>query len=137
MPVIQHDIPALFDRYVTAFGSRNLEAILPLHAEDTQFWLHTGQLPAKGREGVRAAFEGFFKRWPNLGFEVYRVITGPEHWVLDWAATATPMSKSGTTKAVRFDCLDVVTVNAQGLVLRKDTFVDMVQLQQALASLQT
>ena len=136
MPSTQHDIRTLYDRYVAAFGSRNLEAILPLHAEDTQFWLHTGQGPAKGRDGVRSAFEGFFKRWPNLGFEVYRVITGPQHWVLDWAATAEPKSKSGSLKAVRFDCLDVVIVDADGLVTRKDTFVDMVQVQQALGSLQ-
>jgi hypothetical protein len=33
---------------------------------------------------------------------------------------------------VRVDCLDLVTTSAEGLVARKDTFVDLVQAQRAL-----
>jgi hypothetical protein len=35
---------------------------------------------------------------------------------------------------IRFDCLDVVEVSADGLVARKDTFVDAVQLNAALGA---
>jgi hypothetical protein len=35
---------------------------------------------------------------------------------------------------IRFDCLDVVNVSPDGLVARKDTFVDSVQLQAALGA---
>ena len=37
---------------------------------------------------------------------------------------------------MRFDCMDIVTVDDQGLVLRKDTFVDMTQIRQAKAALE-
>ncbi len=33
-----------------------------------------------------------------------------------------------------FDCIDIVTLDADGLVARKDTFVDDLQAQQALAA---
>jgi hypothetical protein len=33
---------------------------------------------------------------------------------------------------IRFDCVGVVDVSADGLVARKDTFVDMVQLQASM-----
>ena len=61
--------------------------------------------------------------FPEFSFETYRVLYGEDHWVLDWALI------SGD---IRFDCLDVVVVSPDGLVARKDTFVDMVQLQAAM-----
>jgi hypothetical protein len=51
------------------------------------------------------------------------VLYGENHWVLDWALI------SGD---IRFDCLDVVMVSPDGLVARKDTFVDGVQMQAAM-----
>jgi hypothetical protein len=33
-----------------------------------------------------------------------------------------------------FGCIDIVTLDADGLLARKDTFVDYVQAQQALAA---
>ena len=53
------------------------------------------------------------------------MLYGEDHWVLDWALI------SGD---IRFDCLDVVVVSPDGLVARKDTFVDMVQMQAALGT---
>jgi hypothetical protein len=49
--------------------------------------------------------------------------------VLDWALTFQP---AGADERARFDCVDVVNLSPEGLVARKDTFVDMVQLQAAL-----
>ena len=67
---------------------------------------------------------------PEFGFETYRVIYGPAHWVLDWALT----SVLAGGEPIRFDCLDIVTLTRAGLVDRKDTFVDMVQLNAALGT---
>ena len=50
---------------------------------------------------------------------------GDDHWVLDWALI------SGD---IRFDCLDIVVVSPDGLVARKDTFVDTAQFAAALGS---
>lgn len=128
------EIRLLFDRYAATYATRDVDAIVALHAANSQFWLHLDSEPARGREAIAAAFAGFFAQWPNFGFQVYRVFTGPDHWVLDWALTAELARPDGSAVPVRFDCLDIVTLDADGLVARKDTFVDYVQAQQALAA---
>lgn len=124
----------LFDRYAETYATRDVEAIVSLHASDSQFWLHLDHEPVTGRAAIAEAFTGFFEQWPNFGFVAYRVFTGEDHWVLDWALTAELTGSDGATVPIRFDCVDIVTVDADGLVARKDTFVDYVQAQEAVAS---
>jgi uncharacterized protein (TIGR02246 family) len=121
------DVRALFERYAAAWTARDPDAIVAFHTEDTQFWLHIDQPPAQGREAVRAAFAEVFEQWPEFGFETHRVLVGADHWVLDWTATAVLTDPDGTRRPVRVDCLDVVCVDAAGLVTRKDTFPDYPQ----------
>ena len=126
---------ALCNRYADTYDSRNVEAIVALHAPNSQFWLHLDREPVTGRAAIADAFAGFFEQWPKFGFDVYRVFTGADHWVLDWALTAELTRADGTVVPVRFDCVDIVTVDADGLVARKDTFVDYPQAQQAIAAI--
>ena len=123
------DVKEISERYFDAWEKRDPEAIVALHTDDTQFWSHLGTDPSKGREAVRETFADLFERFPEFGFETYRVLYGADYWVLDWALTFKP---EGTEERRRFDCLDVVNLSPEGLVARKDTFVDMVQLQAAL-----
>lgn len=132
-PTVADETRQLFDRYAETYSTYDVDAIVALHAPDSQFWLHLDNEPVFGREAIAETFAGFFAQWPQFGFEVYRVFTGADHWVLDWALTAELTRLDGTAKAVRFDCIDIVTINADGLVARKDTFVDYAQVQQALA----
>lgn len=127
------DVRALFERYAAAWAARDPDAIVALHSPDTQFWMHLDAEPARGRDAVRAAFADVFAQWPEFGFEVYRVLVGADHWVLDWALTAVLTDPDGTRRPVRFDCLDVVTIDQAGLVLRKDVFVDSAQVEKVLA----
>jgi len=120
------DLRTISERYFAAWAERDPDAIVALHTEDTQFWTHLGAGPVSGREAVRAAFAELFERFPDFSFETYRVLYGDRHWVLDWALI------SGD---IRFDCLDVVDVSRDGLLARKDTFVDLVQLQASLPGL--
>jgi uncharacterized protein (TIGR02246 family) len=129
-----NEIRQLFDRYADTYATHDVDAVVALHAPDSQFWLHLDNEPAVGREAIAETFARFFAQWPNFGFEVYRIFTGPDHWVLDWALTAELTRPDGTAVPVRFDCVDIVTVNVDGLVARKDTFVDYVQAQRALAA---
>ncbi|ODQ91843.1 DUF4440 domain-containing protein [Mycolicibacterium flavescens] len=117
------DLVSFSERYFAAWAARDPDAIAALHTEDTRFWTHTGAPPAIGRQAARDAFAAVFDQFPKFSFEVYRVLYGDDHWVLDWALI------SGT---VRFDCLDVVTVTPDGLVSRKDSFIDSAQLMAAL-----
>lgn len=117
------DLKAISERYFAAWATRDPDAIAALHTADTRFWTHTGSAAVVGRANVRAAFAGIFEQFPEFTWETYRVLYGADHWILDWALI------SGD---IRFDCLDVVSVSPDGLVARKDTFVDPAQLQAAL-----
>jgi hypothetical protein len=123
MQITQQDLKTVSERYFAAWAARDPDAIVALHTEDTQFWTHLGAAPVRGRDAVRTAFAEIFEQFPNLTWETYRVLYGEDHWILDWALI------SGD---IRFDCLDVVNVSPDGLVARKDTFVDAMQLQAAL-----
>jgi ketosteroid isomerase-like protein len=117
------DLTAISERYFAAWAARDPDAIVALHTEDTRFWMHTGGAAVVGRDAVRATFADIFELFPDLSWETYRVLYGDDHWILDWALI------SGD---IRFDCLDVVNVAPDGLVVRKDTFVDAAQLQAAM-----
>jgi ketosteroid isomerase-like protein len=119
------DLRAISERYFAAWADRDPDAIVALHTDDTRFWTHLGAGPVVGRDAVRDTFAELFDRFPEFSFETYRVLYGEDHWILDWALI------SGDT---RFDCLDVVMVSPDGLVARKDTFVDAVQLQAAMGT---
>ena len=125
MQTIAQGLRAVSERYFAAWAARDADAIVALHTDDTQFWTHLGTEAAVGREAVRAAFAEIFERFPGFSWETYRVLYGENHWVLDWALL------SGD---IRFDCLDVVDVSPDSLVSRKDTFIDAVQLQTAMAA---
>lgn len=125
------DLETISARYFAAWDARDPDAIVALHTPDTQFWTHLGTEPVKGREAVRETFAEIFERFPEFGYETYRTLHGPDFWVLDWALTFQP---AGSRERARFDCVDVVNVAQDGLVARKDTFVDMVQLQAALGA---
>jgi uncharacterized protein (TIGR02246 family) len=123
------DLKQISERYFAAWEARDPDAIVALHTEDTRFWTHLGTEPVSGREAVRATFAEVFERFPEFGVETHRVLYGPNFWVLDWALTFKP---EASDERASFDCLDVVNVSPDGLVARKDTFVDVVQLQAAL-----
>jgi hypothetical protein len=118
------DLEPITERYFAAWAARDPDAIVALHTDDTRFWTHLGAAPVVGRDAVRAAFAEIFEQFPEFTFETYRVLYGENHWVLDWALI------SGD---IRFDCLDVVNVSPDGLVARKDTFIDTVQLAAAVS----
>jgi ketosteroid isomerase-like protein len=119
------DLSALSERYFAAWAARDPDAIAALHTADTRFWTHVGAEPVVGRDAVRDAFAATFEQFPGFTFQTYRVLFGEDHWVLDWALI------SGKA---RFDCLDVVTVSPDGLVTRKDTFIDSAQLAAATSA---
>jgi ketosteroid isomerase-like protein len=114
------DLKALSERYFAAWAAHDPDAIVAMHTDDTRFWTRLGGEPVVGRDAVRATFAEIFENFPDFSFETYRVLYGDDHWVLDWALI------SGD---IRFDCLDVVVVSPDGLIARKDTFIDTFQLQ--------
>lgn len=128
-------IETIYDNYVATFGTKKPEEIVLNHAEDGTFWLHIGGSAVQGRDAIAKTFAGFFASWPEFDFKVERVIFAEDHWVLDWAITAVLTSKDGVKHPISIDALDIIDVNAEGLVSRKDTWIDGAQLNAALAKL--
>jgi hypothetical protein len=121
-------VRATLDTYLATFATRDPRAIVALHSPDSRFWQRTGQDPVVGRPDIAAAFGALFDQWPDLTFEVREAHVGRDFWVLDWILDA-----QGRSGRIRFDCLDVVTLDAAGLVQTKTTYVDLVQAQAAVA----
>jgi uncharacterized protein (TIGR02246 family) len=117
------DVKRISETYFAGWEARDPDAIAALHTEDTMFWSHHARAPVRGRDAVRETFAGLFETFEDFGFETHRVVLGDDHWVLDWALIA---RVDGTP--VRFDCIDLVMLSPEGLVARKDTFVDASQI---------
>ena len=115
------DTQHLADVYFAAWEALDPDRIVALHSADTQFQIHTaGAEPVIGREHVRVAFANVFEQFPGYGFQTHRLLLGEDHWVLDWTLTS-DIGQMG--------CLDVVTLDEEGLVRRKDTYVEPADLQ--------
>jgi steroid delta-isomerase-like uncharacterized protein len=118
----------LIQRYTDAWASRDPDAILALHTEDTTFHAHAGQEPARGKDAVRQAFSDLLAQFPDLAFTQVSLRTGPDFWVVEWRMSGTP---AGTDSSFEVDLVDVVTVE-DGLVKSKDSYIDAVAMQAQL-----
>lgn len=132
-PAPSLDVREIYEAYVETFVTQDPARIVERHAPDGSFWLHAGGAPAVGREAIAQTFAGFFAQWPQFGFEIRRVIFAERHWILDWVVTAVLPTADGV-RPIRFDALDVIDLDHQGLVARKDTWVDAAQLRAQLAA---
>ena len=118
----------LIQRYNDAWASRDPDAIVALHTEDTTFRYHTGFEAATGKAAVRQAFTDLFARLPDLGLKPVSLRTGSDFWVAEWLMTGTAAASGAK---VEVDLVDVITVKG-GLVASKDSYVDAVSLQAQL-----
>ena len=81
-----------------------------------------------GRESLRDACAQIFQTYENFRSEGRRLLIGDKHWVADWTLHATIQGKD-----ISVDCVDVIVLSDEGLVSRKDTYMDAAQLQAALS----
>ena len=123
----QLDIAAIADRYAAAWIARNPEAILALHAPDSTFQAHGRGEAVKGKPALRKEFAEVFERYPDFGVVTHRLLLGDRHWTLEWDLTFQPPGKERRG----FRALDVVEVDGNGLVTRKDTFFNFAQVKAA------
>jgi steroid delta-isomerase-like uncharacterized protein len=129
-----------FDRYGEAWESHDPDRIAALHAEDGVFCLHGGGDDVRGREAIRETFAGFLEQWPDLHFEPVRIRFGEDFYAAEWRMSGTMAAPveigdaiaEPTGTRVEVDAVDVIVVR-DGLVERKDTYVDAVSLQAQLA----
>ncbi len=121
----------IYEQYVAPFSTEDTATIAKLDAESGTFWLHNGGGAAQGRAAIASTFEGFFRSWPQFGFDAKRVVFAPRHRVLDWAITTVLLGADGS-RSVRIDAMDVIDLNDDDFVVRKNMLLDGAQLRAAL-----
>ena len=121
------DIAAIAERYAAAWIAHDPAAILALHAPQSTFQAHGRIGMIRGVDALRAEFTQIFERYPGFAVEIHRLLFGERHWTLDWTLTFEPPGKSRRG----FRALDVVEVDDNGRVTRKDTFFDFAQVKAA------
>ncbi|RYG13480.1 MAG: nuclear transport factor 2 family protein [Burkholderiales bacterium] len=124
----KENLAAIAERYAAAWLSHEPEAIVALHAPDSTFQAHGRGTEVQGKAALLKEFAEVFERYPGFGVETRRLLLGDRHWTLDWDLTFQPPGKERR----KFHALDVVEVDDDGLVTRKDTFFDFSQVKAAL-----
>jgi hypothetical protein len=122
------NIAAIAERYAAAWIAHDPAAILALHAPHSTYQAHGRTGVVRGEDALRPEFTQIFERYPGFGVETHRLLLGERHWTLDWTLTFEPPGKTRRG----FRALDVVEVDDDGLVTRKDTFFDYAQVKAAL-----
>ncbi len=133
MPVAQSALIDLATRYSKAWGDRDVDAILTLHADDSTFQVHGIDSRSNGKKEIRAALEAFFNTWARTRFEGRARIVGEDHWVLEYVLHATltgplhvgTQTIAGAGQEVSFEGVDIVRVS-NGRVASKDSYIDAV-----------
>lgn len=122
----------IFEAYHEGWEARDADAIAASHTADTLFWLHDGSEPVVGREALRDHCRSLFATF-DFTLERKRLLFGDDHWVFEWTMILSLAEPSGAPFVARVDMLDVVTVDAEGGVARKDVYANGAQMQAAFA----
>jgi ketosteroid isomerase-like protein len=115
--------------YHGAWVEREPDGIISLHSEDTVFQMHGVADPATGNVDVRELIVALLQLVPDIAFEPKRLYSGEDHIVFEY-------DMSGTFDGGPFVCdgVDVIAV-ADGLVTRKETYVDAITLTEQVGTL--
>lgn len=135
-------VAELVDRYAAAWNAHDLDAVMALHAEDSEFVMHQAGSPppAVGNEAVREMFDFLLKAWPAR-FDAQDLIVKENLYVCRMTVTATlglpwpfgDVSLAPNGKEVTFGLLDVVTTEGN-LVKRKESWTDPVGMSRSTVS---
>jgi steroid delta-isomerase-like uncharacterized protein len=133
----------MIEPYLAAWAARDVDAIMQFHTEDTVFQMHTTGEEAHGKDAVRAAFVASLEQMPDLEFDSLRLRVGDGFFAHEmvWRGTLSQPAEIGgevigtEPMKVEFDAVDVIEIR-EGLVARKDSYVDSVAVQNQLAAAQ-
>ncbi|GAC1611219.1 MAG: hypothetical protein NVS3B26_22640 [Mycobacteriales bacterium] len=126
-------VQQLQETYARAWEAHDSAAIAALHTEDSVFHTHIGMPPAVGRDAVLSACEDVFSTYHDFHANPTRLHVGTDHWALEWQMTAQMQTPAGP-RPIRVDCVDLVHVSPEGLVARKDVYMDFEHVTAALSA---
>ena len=115
--------------YHGAWVELDPDAIIALHSADSVFHMHGAAEEAIGAVAVKELVIALLRLVPDLKFEAKRLYSGADHIVFEY-------DMSGTFDGSSFVCdgVDVIAV-ADGLVTRKDTYLDYVKLTEQIGEM--
>ena len=122
----------LFNRYHVGWETRDPDLIASLHSADTVFHIHDGSEAVVGRDALRRRCIAMFEAYP-FTFEMGRRFFGDRHWVFEWLMVLQLNDRGGKAFTAKVEVLDVVTLNDNGEVTRKDVYMNGRQAQEAFA----
>ena len=131
----------LAENYLQAWNDHDVDRILSMHAPTSAFHLHVAPTPeADTHAAMREQFAGLFSLMPDIALTTIRLEVRPGLFTLEWLAQATlagpwqigSFTAQPSGRRFGFRGVDVISCN-QGLVRRKDCYLDTVGLQLALA----
>lgn len=121
-----------FAEYHAGWEARDPDQIVSRHSPDSTFWLHDGSEQISGRPALREHFAQLLGAL-DWTFDSHRVLYGERHWVYEWTMVVSLVDAGGEPFTARIDMADVIDFDDEGLVTRKDTYVDDAQRQAAFA----
>ncbi len=122
------------DRYNEAWNTRDVDAIMAMHAPDMVFENHTAGESAVGEE-ARAHIGSIFAAWPDIQFTTRRLYVREGLVVQEWTAAAThantmrrgDLVAEPTGNRVEWRGIDSIPFE-DGLIKRKDVYSDSVSI---------
>ncbi len=115
--------------YHGAWVELDPDAIVGLHSADSVFHMHGAAEATTGKDAVRELVVALVKLVPDLKFEPKRIYSGDDHIVFEY-------DMSGTFDGSPFTCdgVDVISIT-DGLVTRKDTYLDYIELTRQIGEM--
>lgn len=132
-PAVEQDIPSLLAAYSKGWSTQDVDAIIALHTDDTQFRIMIGETPpANGKEELRVVLESIFASNPNYSSTPRSVRIGENFAVIEYNMNIDPNLPSPVGKFVftpkgepySIPTIDVIEFE-NGLVKEKITYLDM------------
>jgi ketosteroid isomerase-like protein len=117
--------------YHGAWVELDPDTIIALHSADSVFHMHGAAQPATGKDAVKDLIVTLLRLVPDLKFEPKRLYSRDDHIVFEY-------DMSGTFDRSPFVCdgVDVIAVS-EGLVTRKNTYLDYVKLTEQIGEMPT
>ena len=126
---MSQSIEELALRYHQAWVTLDPNVIVAMHSEDSVFHMHGAAEPAVGRHAIGVLIAEFLRLVPDVHFDMKRFYTGSDHIAFEY-------DMSGTFEGTRFvtDGADMIAAT-DGLVTRKDTYLDALSLIEQIGPL--
>lgn len=119
--------------YGDAWNRHAVDDLMEFHSEDIVWTLPSLRWENVGKSAVRAAFSRYIEHWPDCYFTVRRIRYGGDiisvETYLD-QTLAKPFEMGGVViqpngKSVRIDLVDLFTINGEGKICRKDSYMNV------------